>query len=197
VRTLEDLQLDYVLESMDNPYNARLKKTGKTEYRSDFTTDDGDKVSVHFEGDEHIDDYDETDWEISFVRNGSQALTGEGDAMRIFATVIKLIREFIKKEKPVYFNLSAAKDDKSNTSTLQSREKLYGRLIKRYITGYNIQPERSRSGTTFYFTAQEIQTEMNTTSGVVGTGDDIGTVIVRRRKKKSTVQIARRLFPKK
>jgi len=197
VRTLEDLQIDFVLESMDNPYTARLKKTGKTEYRSDFTTDDGSKVSVHFEGDEHIDDYDETDWEISFVRNGSQALTGEGDAMRIFATVIKLIREFIKKEKPVYFNLSAAKDDKSNTSKLQSREKLYGRLIKRYITGYNIQPERSRSGTTFYFTAQETQMEMNTTSGVVGTGDDIGTVIVRRRKKKSTVQIARRLFPKK
>lgn len=197
MRTLEDLQLDYVLESMDNPYNARLKKTGKTEYRSDFTTDDGDKVSVHFEGDEHIDDYDETDWEISFVRNGSQALTGEGDAMRIFATVIKLIREFIKKEKPVYFNLSAAKDDKDNTSKLQSREKLYGRLIKRYITGYNIQPERSRSGTTFYFTAQEVQMEMTTTSGVAGTGDDTDTVIVRRRKKKSTVQIARRLFPKK
>lgn len=197
MRTLEDLQLDFVLESMDNPYNARLKKTGKTEYRSDFTTDEGDKVSVHFEGDEHIDDYDETDWEISFVRNGSQALTGEGDAMRIFATVIKLIREFIKKEKPVYFNLSAAKDDKANTSKLQSREKLYGRLIKRYITGYNIQPERSRSGTTFYFTAQEIQMEMNTTSGVAGTGDDTDTVIVRRRKKKTPVQIARRLFPKK
>ena len=51
MRTLEDLQLDFVLESMDNPYNARLKKTGKTEYRSDLTTDHGDKVSVNFEGD--------------------------------------------------------------------------------------------------------------------------------------------------
>ena len=197
MRTLEDLQLDFMLESFDKPYPAKLKKVYNNEYKSDFTTDNGDEVSVLFEGHEHIDDYDNMDWQISFERNGSQELTGEGDAMRIFATVIKLIREFIKKEKPVYMNFSAVKDNQNaKTNKLQSRERLYSRLIKRYITGYKVDFETGSRGSTWNFTRENVQ-EMTTTSGVAGTGDDTDTVIVRRRKKKSPVQIARRLFPKK
>lgn len=197
MRTLEDLQLDFMLESFDKPYAAKLKKPYNNEYRSEFTTDSGDKVSVIFDGHEHIDDHDNMNWEISFSRNGSQDLTGEGDAMRIFATVIKLMREFIKKEKPVYMNFTAVKDNKNaKTNKLQSRERLYNRLIKRYITGYKVEFETGSMGSTWDFVRENVQ-EMTTTSGVAGTGDDTDTVIVRRRKKKTPVQIARRLFPKK
>ncbi len=141
-------------EALDRTYPATLKKTGKWEYRSTFKLDDGGKIDVDFGANDHIDDYDELDWEINFVRNEvHQGVTGEGDALKIMATVFKLVKDFIRIEKPKYMNLAAAKkpDTSKSDKSLQGRERLYGRLIKKAVGNkYNVRTDTGSSGTVWY-----------------------------------------------
>lgn len=138
-------------ESLNNPYPAVLKKDGRQGYRSIVKLDDGGTLNIDIEGDEHIDDYDELDWEINFQRNGQQSVTGEGDALRIMATVMDVIAQFIKKENPKYMNLSAAKTQGSNRKGMQGREKLYARLIRKTVgTKYSVDSDTGSSGTVWY-----------------------------------------------
>ena len=137
-------------ESLDNPYPATLKKSGKQEYRATVKLDDGGTLNIDIEGDEHIDDYDELDWEINFQRNGQQSMTGEGDALRIMATVFNVIMQFVKKEKPKYMSAAAGKE-KGNKKKLQGRERLYKRLLTKNLgRTYNISTDTSSSGTMFH-----------------------------------------------
>lgn len=145
-----------LIESLDNPYPAVLKKDGKQEYRSQVKLDDGGRLNIIISGDEHIDDYDHIDWEISFERNGDQSMTGEGDALRIIATVMKILADFIKMENPKYMNLSAAKDKKSKKKGLQGRERLYARLVKKTVgKKYKVDSETGPSGTTWSITRKK------------------------------------------
>ena len=132
------------------PYSAIKKWSNPTAdkaYRSYFETDDGSEIDVLFTGKEHMDDYDHLDWEIEFKRNGSLEVTGEGDALRIIATVMKIVRDFIKLEKPKYMNLMAAKPKGSNKK-LSGRERLYSRLIQKEVgSKYKVRVDNSSSGT--------------------------------------------------
>lgn len=71
-------------------------------------------------------------WEMSFDRNGSQAVTGEGDQFKIFSTVIDIAKDFVRQMQPERFNFSAYKDPDETTS---SRPKLYSALIKKFASG--------------------------------------------------------------
>ncbi len=144
-------QLD---EALDRTYPATLVKRGKWEYYSMFKLDDGGKVTVDIAANDHIDDYDELDWEINFVRNEvDQGVTGEGDALKIMATVFKLLKDFIRMENPKYMNLSAAKKPgtaKGDTK-LQGRERLYSRLVSKAVGNkYKVRTDTGRSGTVWY-----------------------------------------------
>lgn len=141
-------------EALDRTYPATLKKDGKWQYRSTFKLDDGGVIDVDFDANDHIDDDEELDWEINFVRNQrDQGVTGEGDALKIMATVFKLVKDFIRMEKPKYMNLSAAKKPGTSKAdkSLQGRERLYGRLIKKAVGNkYNVRTDTSSSGTVWY-----------------------------------------------
>jgi len=138
-----------LFESLNNPYPATLKKDGKQGYRSSVKLDDGGQLNINIEGDEHIDDYDHIDWEISIERNGEQSMTGEGDALRIMATVFKVVNQFVKIEKPKYMNAAAGKQ-KGNKKLLQGRERLYKRLLTKNLgRAYKISTDTSSSGTMF------------------------------------------------
>jgi len=138
-----------LIESLNNPYSAVLKKSGKQEYRATVKLDDGGTLNIDIEGDDHIDDYDELDWEINFQRNGKQSMTGEGDALRILATVFNVINQFVRKEKPKYMSAAAGKE-KGNKKVLQGREKVYKRLLTKNLgRAYKISTDTSSSGTMF------------------------------------------------
>ena len=67
-------------------------------------------------------------------------VTGEGDAQRIFATVLSAIQQFIKKKHPDRVRFSADKEgDDDDDQYGQSRTKLYNHLVQRYANswGYN------------------------------------------------------------
>ena len=139
-------------ESFDAPYPVRLKKhkdpTGPY-YRAEFKPADGSKIVVLIDSREHIDDYDELQWRLSFVRDGKTVRTGQGDAMRIFSTVLKLTQDFVKKENPKYLEVNASKLRDPG----ESRERLYDRMLKKYAgSKYKIDMRKSGDDTTWYLT---------------------------------------------
>jgi hypothetical protein len=83
------------------------------------------------------------EYQIEFHRNNSQSVTGEGDAQRVFATVLDAIQQFLTKfEQPWRFIFSASKEVDTGQN-VQSRAKLYDRLIQRYAGawGYDVYHE--------------------------------------------------------
>ncbi len=148
-------QLD---EAFDKPYRYTKKELyrGYIVYR--FFTDDKSDVDVLFQENEISDD--ESVWHVLFERKGELGVTGEGDAMRIFATVIDVLKDFTKKEKPQEINFSAEKPDwmqdlpydhPKKTSAMSSREKLYKRMVKKYSgqMGYKYNTQTDKSATDF------------------------------------------------
>lgn len=126
-----------IMEAFDQPYPITWEEGDFGSYDALARLDDGTNLSINFNlesgGPEGMDD----EWHVEFWRNNSLELTGEGDAQRVFATVLMAIREFIKKQHPERVRFSAAKDDNDNN---QSRAKLYNRLVQRYAAswGYSV-----------------------------------------------------------
>ena len=76
------------------------------------------------------------EYQVEFHRNHSQDVTGEGDAYKIFATVLYAIQKFIKERSPEMIFFSGMK---GNTGTNPSRTKLYTRMVQKFARqlGYN------------------------------------------------------------
>lgn len=115
-------------EAFDKPYRHTRKAIRSGYVRYTFYNEAKDEIEVHFEPDE------EENYTISFDRDGSTSLTGDGDAMRIFASVIYIIEDFIKLKNPKLMGFSAFKDvfASSTAPGKGSREKLYDRMLQRY-----------------------------------------------------------------
>ena len=151
-------------EAFNRPYKYNLDKKMDHFYIGKFDLPDGGDITVFFERHEWSED--ENTWNIKFQRthpkrpHASLGETGEGDAMRIFATVIAIIKEFVKKEKPQELNFAAHKpewmddlphDHPKKSAELTSREKLYKRLVKRYAgqMGYKYTTATDKTATDF------------------------------------------------
>jgi len=151
-------------EAFNRPYKYNLRKTQSNFYVGKFDLPDKGDITVFFEGHEWSDT--EASWSVKFQRthpsrpHGSLDITGEGDAMRIFATVIEIIKEFLKKEKPMELNFSAHKPDwmtelpynhPKRKKDLTSREKLYKKLLQRYAgkMGYKYTTQTDKTATDF------------------------------------------------
>ena len=150
-------------EAFDKPYRFRKQKLYDGYFVYRFITDDKSEVDVLFKEDEISDD--ESVWRVSFERNMRQDVTGEGDAMRIFATVIEILKDFTKKEKPQEMVFSAEKPASRLTlphghpersKEMGSREKLYKRLVQRYAgrMGYKYTTQSDYSATDFRLVAK-------------------------------------------
>ena len=145
-------------EAFDKPYKFQGGEAMKGLWAYEFRTDDRSYIMVKFEENEISDE--ESSWAASFEREGRLDVTGEGDAMRIFATVIEVIKTFTKKVKPDEVRFSAEKpawraslpkDHPKRTKELGSREKLYKKLVQRYAgrMGYKYSTQTTASYTDF------------------------------------------------
>ena len=117
-----------VSEAFDQPYPIQWEKSEHGDYDALATLGDGTYLSIMFnnEGDD--------EYQIEFHRNNSQAVTGEGDAQRVFATVLAAIQHYLTLEQPANISFSATKQDEQGKST-ENRAKLYSRLVDRYEIG--------------------------------------------------------------
>jgi len=118
-----------VAEAFDQPYTTKTEKSDYGDVDMLAKLPDGSNLSIMFnnQGDD--------EWQVEFYRNNSQEVTGEGDAQRVFATVLTSIQKFIKKYKPWRLTFSANKDVQPGQNS-ESRAKLYNRLVQRYATAW-------------------------------------------------------------
>jgi hypothetical protein len=90
-------------------------------------------ISVEFSLDRDASD---TDWLLEFSRGGAIHITNQGNASRVFASVLHAVQDFITKHKPNTISFSALKGD----DDIGSRVRLYTTLIKRFAPqiGYEL-----------------------------------------------------------
>jgi len=141
---------EFIAEAFDNPYKGKWEKS---EYSDSVDMlvklPDGTPLSIMFNM-EYGEDGEEV-VQVEFHRNNSQDVTGEGDAQRIFATVIDAIQKYIKKYKPQRLSFSASKavdmdaDDVEHFNP-ESRAKLYDRLVQRYARALGYRAFRADNG---------------------------------------------------
>lgn len=134
------------------PYN-KISGDTEEEWSYKFETANGDPVFVQMYRDEQSDNKDQ--WEILFDRDGKMFRTGEGDAFKIFGTVLEIIRDFIKQKKPSKIFFESDKIEVSpyydQEETNLSRERLYDRMVDKFAgsMGYNIS-KRDTTATRIY-----------------------------------------------
>lgn len=116
-----------IQESLNQPYN--LIDWDDESYEDEVSTwaalPDGTYLEIKF------DRSDSEDWHVEFKRDDSMQKTGQGDAQRIFATVLEAIKQFIKKYDPDEISFSSLK----HQDETGSRESLYNTLVKKYAAG--------------------------------------------------------------
>jgi predicted transcriptional regulator len=118
-----------VVEAFDQPYKGKWEKSESDSHDMLVRLPDGTNLSIMFNN-EGNDEY-----QVEFYRNNSQELTGEGDAQRIFATVLNAIQKFVKKRQPWRLIFSASKSVEPGQNP-QSRARLYDRLVGRYANDW-------------------------------------------------------------
>ena len=130
-------------EGFDQPYPITWEKGMHGDVDASAKLPDGTYLSIMFNKQDNIKPDDKT-WMVEFYRNNSQEVTGEGDAQKVFATVLSAIQKFIVKYKPlkIYFSASKLLDPSINygpddvVPNPESRAKLYDRLVQRYAKAW-------------------------------------------------------------
>lgn len=141
----------YITELFDKPYPFKLKgkdvlfTTGEfLRYVTEIRLPDKTllKIEISNMGSNH--------WDLDFKRDGVFSKTGQGDQMKVFATVIAVLKEFIKLKSPRRITFTAEKENHKQTND-SSRERLYNTLAKKFANefGYSLRLTRSVIGTLF------------------------------------------------
>jgi hypothetical protein len=132
-----------VWEAFDQPYNSKWEKSDYGDVDANTKLPDGTYLNIMFN--QEYDGEGEEVTQVEFHRNNSQEVTGEGDAQRIFATVLDAIQQYIKKYKPQTLIFSASKEVDPGQNS-ESRAKLYNRLVQRYASSWGYQSQHSDDG---------------------------------------------------
>jgi len=143
---------EFVAEAFDNPYKGKWEKSDYGDVDLNTKLPDGTYLNIMF-NQEYDGEGDEVT-HVEFHRNNSQEVTGEGDAQRIFATVLNAIQKYIKKYKPSKLSFSASKatdptiyyEPDQPQPNPESRAKLYDRLVQRYARAWGYQAFRADNG---------------------------------------------------
>ena len=139
-----------VAEAFDTPLPITWEKGMHGDIDALAKLPDGTNLSIMFNKQDNIKPDDKT-WMVEFYRNNSQEVTGEGDAQKVFSTVLTAIQQFIKKYKPLKIYFSASKEvdmDADNVEKFnpESRAKLYDRMVLRYAKSWGYKFFRADNG---------------------------------------------------
>ena len=138
-----------VAEAFDQPYKTKSEKSYYGDIDMLAKLPDGSNLSIMFN--QEYDGEGKEVTQVEFYRNNSQEVTGEGDAQRVFATVLDAIQKYIKKYKPQTLIFSASKEidmdaDYVEKFNPESRAKLYDRLVQRYAGAWGYQSQHNDEG---------------------------------------------------
>lgn len=148
---------EFITEAFDRPYAFNWSRGDHGDYDVFVKLPDGSPLNISFvrEGDDG--------WHVAFDRGHSQDITGEGDAQRIFATVLTSIHQFIIKQNPDRLYFSASKDVEHGQNP-ESRARLYERMVNRYAAamGYDVVVDDRRGHTMFILDKEQGLAEQST-----------------------------------
>jgi len=139
-------------EGFDQPYPLTWEKSEYGDVDALARLPDGSPLSIMFNRQQ--DDEGEEAVQVEFYRNNSQEVTGEGDAMRVFATVLTAIQQYVKTYTPARLTFSASKEVDPTVyyepgqpqPNPESRAKLYDRLVQRYAKSWGYRAFRADNG---------------------------------------------------
>lgn len=143
---------DIIVEGFDQPYPLKWEQSDYGDVDALARLPDGSPLSIMFN--RQANDDGEEAVQVEFYRNNSQEVTGEGDAQRIFATVLSAIQQYIKEYQPIRLTFSASKEidptvyyepDEPQPNP-ESRAKLYDRLVQRYARTWGYRAFRADNG---------------------------------------------------
>lgn len=141
---------EIITEAFSQPYALDWEESEYGDIDAYTKLPDGTQLSIMFNKDNDTDS-----WMVEFYRGNSQEVTGEGDAYKIFATVLEAIKEFISKKDPEFIRFSATKDVEPGQNA-QSRSKLYTTMVKRYANSLGYSVEISDQGSTTIYELSKI-----------------------------------------
>lgn len=132
-------------ESFNEPYAYAWSKKNSTQWLAKAKTDDKKELLVDFTNWAHTGEAPR--WSLSFAINNSVKITSNGDAYKIFATVLAVTREFIEQIKPEQLEFS------SDKTPGESRSDLYMTLTKRFAgtMGYDFKKDTDTGAKEDYF----------------------------------------------
>ena len=148
-------------EAFDQPYPLKWETSDYGDVDALARLPDGSPLSIMFN--QQQDNDGEAITQVEFYRNNSQEVTGEGDAQRIFATVLTAIQKYIKKYKPLRLTFSASKEIDMDADYVdakfnpESRAKLYDRLVQRYAKAWGYRAFRADNGDLVIYEFSRIQ----------------------------------------
>ena len=154
-----------VNEGFDSPYPITWEKGDYGDTDAFAKLPDGTNLIIMFDQ-QHGDDSEEVT-QVEFYRNNSQEVTSDGDAQRVFATVLTAIQQYVNKYKPQTLTFSASKDNwAKQQQNSESRVKLYDRLVQRYSKSWGYRASRADKGDLVIYELSRIQKAVNE----IGTG---------------------------
>jgi hypothetical protein len=150
-------------EAFDQPYKTKSEKSEYGDIDMLARLPDGTNLSIMFN--QEYNGKGEEVTQVEFYRNNSQEVTGEGDAQRIFATVLTSIQKYIKKYKPARLSFSASKatdptiyyEPDQPQPNPESRAKLYDRLVQRYAKAWGYRAFRADTGDLVIYELSRLQ----------------------------------------
>jgi hypothetical protein len=162
-----------VNEGFDQPYPLKWEKGEHGDVDALATLSDGTYLSIMFNNQQ--DNEGEEIVQVEFYRNNSQEVTGEGDAMRVFATVLTAIQQYVKKYNPARLTFSASKqvdptvyyEPGQPQPNPESRAKLYDRLVQRYTKAWGYRAFRADNGDLVIYELSRIKKSVAEASGYI------------------------------
>ena len=143
-------------EAFDTPLPITWEKGMHGDIDALAKLPDGSNLSIMFNKQDNIKPDDKT-WMIEFYRNNSQEVSGDGDAQKVFATVLTAIQQFITKYKPLKIYFSASKDNwAKQQQNSESRAKLYDRMVLRYAKSWGYKFFRADNGSSVMYQLSRI-----------------------------------------
>lgn len=156
-RKKTDESPETVTEAFDAPYSLTWEHNPGESHDAWTKLPDGTTLSIMVSRDYGVTP-DPDDWAVEFYRDNTQDVTGQGDAQRIFATVLAFIQEVIKLEQPLSISFASNKEtDTGGVNT--SRSDLYTRLVKRYAANWGYNAKVSDFKTTTIYRLDRIANE--------------------------------------
>jgi hypothetical protein len=163
VKGSKNMAWEPVPEAFNNPYKTKSEKSEYGDVDMLAKLPDGTNLSIMFNNQQ--DDEGKEIVQVEFYRNNSQEVTGEGDAQRIFATVLASIQKYIKKYKPSKLSFSASKatdptiyyEPDQPQPNPESRAKLYDRLVQRYARAWGYKAFRADTGDLVIYELSRLQ----------------------------------------